>query len=164
MEDRRWACTTMKCGLKGFTFGRAGCPNSPRGRISLTRQDEAAKGIGPLRPTPAHSCFSFHDGMEIRGCGGIGRPTGSGWETEERFLGVEAFVMEGNGQVLVLKEGLVLKGYFSPLFCHIDLVAKTLTTSIDNLVSKGLSRLITVSVVIWSFLGSTHGLSPRNSI
>ena len=68
-------------------------------------------GIGPLRPTPAHSCFSFHDGREIRGCGGIGRPTGSGWKTEERFLGVEAFVMEGNGQVLVLKEGLVLKGY-----------------------------------------------------
>ena len=94
--------------------------------------------------------------MEIRGCGGIGRPTGSGWETEERFLGVEAFVMEGNGQVLVLKEGLVLKGYFSPLFCHIDLVAKTLTTCMYQLMRKVLSRLISASVFLWSFLGSTH--------
>jgi len=35
-------------------------------------------GIGPWKPAPAHSGFSFHDRMGVRACGGIARPTSEG--------------------------------------------------------------------------------------
>jgi hypothetical protein len=46
--------------------------------IEYSKFSEAPKGIGPLKPAPAHSGFSFHDGLNVCLRRGIHRPTISG--------------------------------------------------------------------------------------
>jgi len=48
----------------------------------------ACAGLGPLRPTPAHSQMSLRDGMDVRLRGGIQRaPATGGWEWGSRIRG-----------------------------------------------------------------------------
>ena len=42
--------------------------------LRLPRPCRGSRGFGPLRPTPAHFQFLFHDGMDVRLRGEIGPP------------------------------------------------------------------------------------------
>jgi len=53
----------------------------------------ACAGLGPLRPTPAHSQMSLRDGMDVRLRGGIQRaPATGGWEWGSRIRGTRSRV------------------------------------------------------------------------
>jgi len=61
--------------LQRPSLGRAGCPKPASQKTQRFNAHLGDQGIGPLRPTPTHSGFSFHDGVDVCLRRGIGRPT-----------------------------------------------------------------------------------------
>jgi hypothetical protein len=52
--------------------------------IEYSKSSEAPKGLGPLKPAPALSGFSFHDGLDVCLRRGIHRPTISDHSTKNK--------------------------------------------------------------------------------